>query len=54
MRIATNNKFLRQSVLKVQRLGRMDGKILASVAQLEERLRPKEMVGGSIPPGGIL
>lgn len=26
----------------------------ASVAQLEERLRPKEMVGGSIPPGGSL
>ena len=28
------------------------GQILASVAQLEERLRPKEKVGGSIPPGG--
>ncbi len=26
--------------------------ISAPVAQLEERLRPKEMVGGSIPPGG--
>lgn len=25
---------------------------IAPVAQLEERLRPKEMVGGSIPPGG--
>lgn len=24
----------------------------APVAQLEERLRPKEKVGGSIPPGG--
>ncbi len=27
-------------------------KISAPVAQLEERLRPKEKVGGSIPPGG--
>ena len=26
----------------------------APVAQLEEQLRPKERVGGSIPPGGGL
>lgn len=30
------------------------GQIFAPVAQLEELLRPKEKVGGSIPPGGSL